>query len=45
METAHTVYSENSSEYLEDYTISWFDETGQQTRKEYYRDGVLLKAE
>lgn len=45
MEKAHTVYSENDLEYLADYTVSWFDENGVQTKKEYYREGNLLKTE
>lgn len=44
-ETAHTVYSENDLEYLEDYTVSWFDENGTRIKKEYYKNGDLLKTE
>ncbi len=44
-ETAHTVYSENNLDYLEDYTVSWFDENGTRIKKEYYKDGTLLKTE
>ena len=44
-EKAHTVYSENNLEYLADYTVSWFDENGVRTKKEYYREGNLLKIE
>ena len=44
-EKAHTVYSENDLEYLADYTVSWFDENGVRTKKEYYREGNLLKTE
>lgn len=43
-ETQHTVYSENDHEFLPDYTISWFDEAGNLTRKESYREGSLLEA-
>lgn len=44
-EKVHTVYSENNLEYLADYTVSWFDENGVRTKKEYYREGNLLKTE
>ena len=44
-ETEHTVYSENNLDFLADYTISWFDKAGNRIKKEYYREGNLLKTE